>query len=157
REAYWDSVIGATLSLLGIEDANDICGRSLVGGDEWELKGDGEAVGVVAGTPDNECNADPTIQRCVESDTCSSVLRSGDDLCFTHHDRDFECDLSIGQNDGAMAWVAPLNMSRSKHLVGRDIGVEWEYSFMFPPHTDLPTDGTPATVPVNVNGSTVQL
>jgi hypothetical protein len=85
------------------------------------------------------------------------VDRAGNDLCFTHHDRDFEFDLAIDQNNPAMKWLAPLNLTRGTEQVGRDIGVEWEYSFMFPPHTDLPNGPLTQTTTVSVNGAPVTL
>jgi hypothetical protein len=160
REGYWDSVIGAFLSLIGVEDANDACGRAGMN-DEWEVKGDAEAVGVVAGAGEtHECEPDQKINGCDENGPCGAVNRSDHDNCLSHYDRDFELDLALPQDSPALRWLTPLNMGGGNHnsdYVGRDLGIEWEYSFMFPPHTDNPGHALPAIVPVQVEGKKVNL
>jgi hypothetical protein len=154
RDSYWDSPLGI-LSALGILGADDVCGRSWVGNDEWEVMSEGEAVGRVAGTPTREC--DNPSQGCDESAVCGATKRSSEDLCFSHHDGDYEFNLAIDPSSPAMRYVAPLNLIPNDDHPGGDIGVEWEYSFMFPPHTDAPSGDLKISVPVSVHGQSISL
>jgi hypothetical protein len=53
------------------------------------------------------------------------------DNCFTHRDRDFAFDLAVGEE--ALPYLSPANMTSDRNHAGRDLEIETEWMYFFPP------------------------
>jgi hypothetical protein len=94
----------------------------------WQLVKGKETVVLVGQVSGGGCS---DAERSCAGGNCESPHLSTTDACFHHDDRDFNADMVFPDGNGDQ-YLAPANFSGGGEYAGRDLGVEWEWMYMFP-------------------------